>query len=41
MSANNANEYLFAAKLMVIHNKHKTMGPYKQGWDDLKKEESL
>jgi hypothetical protein len=26
---------------MVLHNKHKIVGPYKQGWDDLKNEYSL
>jgi hypothetical protein len=41
ISANKANEYLCAAKLMVLHNRHKTMCPHKQGWEDLKSEFAL
>jgi hypothetical protein len=42
ISANKANEYLCAAKLLVPHNKYpKTMGINKNGWDALKSEYHL
>jgi hypothetical protein len=41
ISANKANEYLCAAKLMESHKRHKTLCPNKRNWDDLKSEFGL
>jgi hypothetical protein len=38
INAEKANEYLYAANLMELNNRHKTLGPNIEGWEALKSE---